>query len=315
MPGLSKNLVLNLHDIGCSQRCVFCQSYSFVSRKKARQVAAEQLSKLKLYCRQEKEINLIILSGNDPGEYFDLVNFLKNIKKITPAQVVVQSNGLAFGNRIFLKELLAVGNISSFQLPIYGHNAKLHDFVVGKKGSFDMIIRVLGNFKKLGFGNLKLHTLFLKQNEDYLPELVNFLLSFGLPVDASLVCLPGYQGKYDRGVLANAPDLKKVFSFFKKEAKLIKRYNQNLFFYDLPFCLAPGAINLSFRDEQARGGYDHFRKKKIDMAKSRGESVAAYRILKKSSKCRSCLFGKKCKGITSPYLDLKLFSPQPAKLE
>jgi predicted RecB family nuclease len=51
----------------------------------------------------------------------------------------------------------------------------------------------------------------------------------------------------------------------------------------------------------------------IDTKIDKGEIIAAYRVLAKEKKCRSCAFDKICQGITKPYIDLKLFKADPQK--
>ncbi|HRY52550.1 MAG TPA: radical SAM protein [Candidatus Portnoybacteria bacterium] len=305
-----KTIVLNLHNIGCSQRCVFCQVHKFIDKNEADLIAREQLSDLDSFCHKNGEPDLIILSGNDPGEYSNLADFLKEIKKITQAKVFIQSNCLAFSDIVFTKKVLLAGNVESIQVPLYGYKAQIHDTITGEKGSFKKIIKALDNLKKLGFKRIKIHTLFLKQNEDFLSELFRFLLTLDLPIDASLVCLPSCKGIYSQKTLKNVPNIEKIRSFFKREAEMIGDFNDRLFFYDLPLCLAVGAKNLSFFDSGASGGYKHFSKDKIDISKCGKGTVASYRILKKMPTCKKCSLFNRCQGITKPYIDLNLFKPE-----
>ena len=75
-------LILNLHDIGCKNHCVFCASAEYLNQKIADQIAKEELKKLNCL-KQNKNIQSIIISGNDPIEYYNFIDFLKRIKKIT----------------------------------------------------------------------------------------------------------------------------------------------------------------------------------------------------------------------------------------
>jgi len=309
-----ETLILNLHDIGCQNRCIFCRRYSrSLNRKRADRIAREQIAKLKNFKGNQKA-GLLIISGNDPLEYYDFVNFLKEIKKRTAVSVFLQSNCLDLANKVYLEKILDVGNIGKIQIPIYGHNAKIHDSITGNKGSFSLILKAIKNLEKIGFRDLLLHSLFLKQNEKHLLQFFNFLLKFGYPADASLVSLPSYRGRYSKKVLGNAPDLSLVRDLFKNKISRILNKN-NLFLHDIPFCLAPGIKNISFRNDSSCGGYDHFAERKIDKVFINNQIWAAYRSLSKPHICRQCLLFDACRGIALPYLELKLFKPLPYKKE
>jgi MoaA/NifB/PqqE/SkfB family radical SAM enzyme len=303
-------LVLNLHDIGCKNRCIFCGEYSsYAGKEEADAIAGQELEKLKLLGDKNLNIGQIIISGNDPLEYYDLVGFLRKIKKRTPMSVFLQSHCISFENINYLKEVVSVGNISKIQIPIYGHNAKIHDSVTGNSGSFKSVMRAIGNFKKIGFDKIQINTLFLKQNENYLYPFFSFLINFGYVIDASLPCIPSFKGVYSHRSKKYIPNVNKVKILFRK-FKEGKKDISLLYLHDVPFCLAPGATNVSFKSVSYRG-YDHFRNKPIDIKITDGEIVAAYRVLSKEKKCRSCALDSICKGITKPYIDLGLFKAKP----
>jgi MoaA/NifB/PqqE/SkfB family radical SAM enzyme len=302
-------LILNLHDIGCKNHCVFCASAEYLNQKIADQIAKEELKKLNCL-KQNKNIQSIIISGNDPIEYYNFIDFLKRIKKITNIGIFLQSHCVNFEDINYLKKVLEVGNVKFIQIPLYGHTAQIHDSITQNKGSFNSVMKAINNLKKLGFDGIKLHTLFLKQNEKYLFKHFSFLLKFGYPIDASLPCIPSYQDRYSPKLIKNIPDLKKVFNFLKNIKKCGKNFDK-IFIYDIPLCLAPGISNVSFSTGLPHKGYEHFKNIKIDKKYINKEIMPFYRILVKGPECSRCILDNKCKGITKPYLDLGLFQPKP----
>lgn len=304
-------LILNLHDIGCKNCCIFCGKHSrYINRKKSDLIANQELEKLKLI--KKLKIGSIIISGNDPIEYAGFIDFLRKIKKATDLNIFLQSHCINFENLDYLKKVIAVGNINKIQIPIYGHNAKIHDSVTKNPGSFDSIIKAVDNFKKIGFDEIQINTLFLKQNQNHLQPFFDFLMDLGYPIDVSLPCIPSCKGKYYSEKKKYISDLNKVKIFFEKLKK--EKNNISLIqLHDIPFCLAPGISNFGFRSELSHKGYEHFRNKQIDTVVVKGELLAAYRILAKDEECRSCVFDNKCQGITKPYIDLKLFKAKPLR--
>lgn len=303
-------LILNLHDIGCKNRCIFCGKHTeYTGKKDSDVIACQELKKLDLLDNDKFDIGQIIISGNDPLEYHGFVSFLRKIKKRTSINVFLQSHCVGFEDVEYLKKVIAVGNVGKIQIPIYGHNAKIHDSVTKNPGSFNSIVKAVGNFKKIGFDNVQVNTLFLKQNENHLYPFFNFLIRLGYVVDASLPCIPSFKGIYSPSSKKYIPNIDKVKMLFEKLREDGKDTSL-LNLHDIPFCLAPGIRDVNFKSVSYKG-YDHFKNKPIDIRTIKGEIVAAYRILAKEKKCRSCIFDKICQGITKPYIDLKLFKADP----
>lgn len=306
-----QTLILVLHHIGCKNRCVFCGEVKYVSKKIADQIAEIELKKLD-YPKVNKNINSVIISGNDPIEYYNFVDFLKKIKKVTDVGIFLQSHCIDFENIDYLKTVLDVGNITSVQVPIYGHTPKVHDAITQNPGSFKSVIKALDNFKKLNFKNIQLHTLILKQNEDYFLKLFSFLLKFNYKIDVSLVCIPSFRGRYIKRRLNNIPNLDKVSTCFKKMKEKFKSNLDKIFLHDIPPCIAPfNFTNINFRSKYSYKGYEHFKNRKIDTVIVNKEIIPEYRVLLKDKKCKKCVLDNICFGITKPYIDLGLFKAKP----
>lgn len=303
-------LILDLHDVGCRNHCIFCGSVEYLNKEDADRIAEEELKKLDCL-RRDKNIQFIIVSGRDAIEYYNFVGFLKKIKKITSISIFLQSHCIDFADIAYLKKVLKAGNIRYIRIPIYGHNACVHDSITQNKGSFAATIKAIQNLRKLHFSTIQLHTLFLKQNEKQFTKLFVFLLKFGYVIDASLPELVSFQGKYSQKRLRNVPDLKKIRAFFKKNIKIFGKDIERISLHDIPFCLAPGINNLSFRSDFSYEGYEHLKNKKMDKIHINKEIIPLYRVLAKGPECSRCILGNKCKGITKPYLDLGLFQPRP----
>lgn len=310
-----ETLVLNLHDIGCKNKCIFCSPLKlpYVGKTIANKIAKEELKKLD-YLKKNKNIQSIIISGNDPIEYHDLIGFLRNIKKITDIGVFFQSHCIDFENLDYLKEVLDVDVVRSIQVPIYGHNEKIHDSITQNPGSFKSIMMALENLKKMNFNNVQFNTLILKQNEDYIPELFSFLLKFGYKINASLPCIPSFNGKYLDRYLKNVPDLNKVSEGLKKVKDSMTNLDR-ISLIDIPFCIAHfGLNNTGFSNNlnhKAHKGYEHFKNKYTDILIIGKEVIPRYRILSKSELCKNCILDDRCFGITIPYVDLGHFKSKP----
>lgn len=307
--GDDETLILNLHDIGCENKCIFCGQHKKIKKIDCDKIANEQIKKLN-YLTKNKNVKYIIISGNDPIEYYDFIGFLKKIKKKTDLKIFLQSHCNNFSDFNYLKQILSVGNIERIQVPLYGNNAKIHDAVTRHKGSFGKVKKALKNLNILGFNNINLHTLFLKQNENHLMNLFLFLFKYNYPIDVSLPCIPSFNGQFDKNVFKFIPSISKIKKFFEQFNK-----NENLIskisVYDIPLCIAKNIKNFGFMSSVAHKGYEHFKNKKIDIIKINQEVVASYRVLSKTALCNKCVKDKICQGITRPYYDLNLFEAEP----
>ncbi len=316
------DIVLNLVHIGCRNKCVFCGEGTRMGQKEADILAQRELGKLKSI-KDPGQVMSIHVSGGDPIEYHDFLGLLRRIKELTNIKVSLFSHCMAFEDYSFLKEALDIGVISFIQIPVYGHNAEVHDSVTRNPGSFDSAMRAIRNLRRLSFSNLRVQSLLLRQNQEHIRELFAFNSGLAPEMSFMLPCIPSMKREYMKAYADNAPDLGKVSSSLREAGDEFAASGARnmVYFFDIPFCVSGfGPENTGFSNElekKAPRAYEYLEleKSNVDRKIIGSETIPSYRLLSKTLECRGCIYQDVCHGIQLPYIDLGLFRARPIESE
>lgn len=101
--------------------------------------------------------------GNEPLLYPHILDTVALAKKCGFREIEILTSGELLSDRFFLEELIKRG-VTSFSLPIFGSNEKVHDAIVQREGSFKELFMALMNLKQKKEINVYVHTNLLKQN-------------------------------------------------------------------------------------------------------------------------------------------------------
>jgi MoaA/NifB/PqqE/SkfB family radical SAM enzyme len=154
----------------CNNNCQFC--YEKNNRHlpdKATSEAKKEI--LAAWEKGRKEIHFI---GGEPTIRPDILDLINYAKKIGFKHVHITTNGRMFAYPDFAKRMIASG-IVEVTFSIHGHSGKVHDKQTNITGSFDQLVRGVGNLKKLKFDKIGTNTAITKINYQYLSQIGDIL--------------------------------------------------------------------------------------------------------------------------------------------
>jgi MoaA/NifB/PqqE/SkfB family radical SAM enzyme len=177
IPTLSKDFYLTLSGaIRCELNCVFCSTSLSDYRGNGQSFPDMDFIKSSLKdARRYSKSDYLYIGGNEPLWFPDITDIIKYAEKLGFKKISIASTGLRLANKSFVDEIVGAG-VDRIELPIYGHNEKLHDSITGTKGSFAKIVKAMNNLRKHPGVRVVLHTLMLKQNYLKIPELYDFVV-------------------------------------------------------------------------------------------------------------------------------------------
>jgi MoaA/NifB/PqqE/SkfB family radical SAM enzyme len=300
-----------LHDSRCTNNCVFCGTRDFGAIKE--NVRAE-LKRLRAAVETGEKIDVVEISGNDPGEYAELPTLVSNVRLLVGTCAIrLASHGKTLADEEFVHRLVDAG-ITEFIIPFYGHTSRVHDGVTRTPGSFVNSILGLTNVVKAGVRHT-LTVLITKENQAYLTEVLLFVASLVSEVSVGVPYLgtPGFRDSvpdFDmlRGQLSSAVQA------VRDEGRCIIRLR------NLPRCLVnpAGAIFEESREPPV-GAYEHWRRSQmlnsgfVEILNDR--VIPRYRLFSKTRECKQCCYEGNCAGFFTTYIDHGLFKPNPVSSE
>lgn len=301
-----KSVNFVLHKSKCSNNCVFCSTQEFGDIEKNIKDEFDNLNKI---ISEGHKIRYLEISGNDPGEYPDLPNLVKKIKNISKTdKISLITHGRTLKNRKFAEELVKAG-IIEFIIPIYGHNAKIHEGVTCAEGSFKDTVMGLKNLMDLN-QRISVQSLITKANINYLKEMF-YIISKIKNLYNARIGVPCYNTDYHKysSAIVDFDDLKVKLSSALRYAMKI---NLPIYTMDIPKCLLEFQYNLMTQNDLPFGSYEHWRNNKIAVVKD-NVVIPKYRQVIKSEKCRDCIHDKTCPGFYKTYYDKGYFEFNPVK--
>lgn len=161
----------------CEYDCIFCTSnYPDKPDKIKNNSLNSELFRIKrlLAIGRQLKLKKIFLSGDEPLAHPFITQILNFSHKLGYEEINLYTSGLKLGEKDILDNILCLPLKFSFYIPIYGADAKVHDKVVQKKGSFEALISVLRALNKIKKLNVSLHSIALKQNYCFLDDILRF---------------------------------------------------------------------------------------------------------------------------------------------
>jgi MoaA/NifB/PqqE/SkfB family radical SAM enzyme len=116
----------------------------------------------------------LCIIGNDPMMHPQILKIIKEAKKSGFKEIEVMTSGELLADKGLMKKLKSSG-VTSFSIPIFSSDAKIHDDIVQKKGSLALAIRAINEAKRSGIRSY-IHTNLLKQNIDGMKKLEKFIM-------------------------------------------------------------------------------------------------------------------------------------------
>lgn len=305
---MRNNFGLVLHESQCTNNCVFCGGKKMGDIKKN---VREELDKINEVLASGQKIERIEISGHDPGEYEKLPEFVARVKTRTGAKKIsLLTNGKKLADKEFLKKLIGAG-VNHFIIPLYGHNAKIHDKITASSGSFVKTMRGVANLYNLG-QKVSFQCLITRENQAHLADLVSFLARLPF-ADFCRLGVPCYK-RNNRRFIESIPNFSVLKVQLSEALRLCRQMNFNLQLFDVPRCL----VNFHYENMAVNAipikAYENLKSNKFHSFKIiNGEAVPEYRLKKKGKKCRQCIHDKDCEGFFANYIDSGYFKCQPMR--
>lgn len=168
-----RNWVRLTHD--CNNRCTFCLDSNALNGT----LRDTEEIKIQIIEGRKKGMTRLILSGGEPTIHPNFLDFVLLGKRAGYRKVQTVTNGRMFSYPEFLKRAAANG-LDEITFSLHGHNAKLHDRLVGVPGAFEQEVKGLKAALAMGCFIINIDIVINKQNVPHLPEILDTFISWGV---------------------------------------------------------------------------------------------------------------------------------------
>ncbi|HOJ85437.1 MAG TPA: radical SAM protein [Elusimicrobiales bacterium] len=288
----------------CNNKCDFCAQGSkrtFIERK----TRAEIIKALKDGIKSQA--NSVVFTGGEPTLHPDLIDLIKEAKRLKYEYIQIQTNGRTLSDMDFLKKIKSAG-ANEISPALHGSKPEIHDKLTNADNSFNETIKGIINSKKLGLYVLT-NTVITSLNYKDLPQIAK-LLTY-LKVDQfqfAFVHIIGTAWEKRDWIV---PKKSKVMPYLKKAldigiSKGIKCYTEAI-----PYCFMKGYEECVAEKIIPDGPV-------VD-AEVFVENYGEYRRNEgkvKHKKCKKCFYFKICEGPWREYPEIfgwEEFKPVMAK--
>jgi MoaA/NifB/PqqE/SkfB family radical SAM enzyme len=159
----------------CNNRCTFCldsaaHNGTYLPRRHIRSEIIEG---------RNNGATRLILSGGEPTIHPNYVEFIKLGSQLGYRKVQTVTNGRMFAYPEFLNACLDAG-LSEITFSVHGHNAKVHDALVGVKGAYEEEIRGLKMALADGRPIINIDVCLNRGNIKGIPQLLDNMMEIGV---------------------------------------------------------------------------------------------------------------------------------------
>lgn len=159
----------------CNQRCTFClDSWN----QNGTYVPLTELTRFVKRGHAEGGQRLI-LSGGEATVHPDFIKLIRYGRKVGYEWIQTVTNGQMFAYPEFARQC-KVSGIDEVTFSMHGHNAKLHDRLVGLPGAFERANQGIRNLQALGGVVVNVDVVINKSNVRHLREILDFYFDMGI---------------------------------------------------------------------------------------------------------------------------------------
>ena len=285
------NLFLLLNKCHCSYGCIFCDRGYKITREIIKKqekfddykTESIQLQKMIYDGFHKENKKRLTIGGNEPLNHPNIIKIINFAKKVGYKNITIQTSGLKFSNHNYLLKFIS-GGMNEVEIPIYSSKSEVHDKIVRRNGSYNILIKAIENLSKLNV-KLSMRTVILKQNVSEIKKIITKFkivdIIFPFPIQ---------------------------FKDISNETR-IKLYTQICpKLTDIPLdILAKLKLNIPCINNKKYVEINHERKrieKDQIIIEYLNKDEAPYLAKSKPKKCKSCKEFNNCEGIYTPYLDI-----------
>ena len=159
----------------CNNHCTFCLD----SNAHDGTMRANLDIKIQIIEGKKRGAERLILSGGEPTMHPNFLDFVRLGKRAGYRKVQTVTNGRMFKYPAFL-ETAAKNGLDEITFSLHGHNAKLHDALVGTPGAFAEETAGLKAALAAGCFIINIDIVINKQNVRHLPEMLEMFIGWGV---------------------------------------------------------------------------------------------------------------------------------------
>ncbi|HIN85923.1 MAG TPA: radical SAM protein [Myxococcales bacterium] len=241
----------------CNNKCTFCLDTLAHNET----MASEEEIKAQIIEGRRDGATRLILSGGEPTVHPHFVKFVKYGRMAGYRRVQTVTNGRMFSYPGYLKRCLDAG-LQEITFSVHGHNAKVHDALVGVKGAFEEEVRGIKMALADGRPIINMDVCLNKGNIKRIPELLHHFIDIGVKEFDLLHLIPfgnAWEEKHRKSLMYDIDDAK---PYIEAALKLSERPDIHIWFNRFPPPYLEGYEHLiqdpyKLNDE-ARGRFEEY---------------------------------------------------------
>ncbi len=156
----------------CQNRCAFCYAASPHREGEHRVMSAAEVKSVMDTIFHEAHVPSLSFTGGEATLRPDLPELIRHGERLG-LRVNLITNGVRAADPDYARSLVEAG-LASAQVSIEAPEARLHDRLVGRQGSFEATVAGVQNFRKLGI-HCHTNSTLCQENLDRAPDLIRFL--------------------------------------------------------------------------------------------------------------------------------------------
>lgn len=160
----------------CNNNCLFCY---FMARNKGPCNLDTAKARKLFYFIRKLGIGTLEITGGEAtlrADILDLIRYAKRNLKFD--KITIITNGTRFSDERFAAEAVKAG-VDDVLVSIHGHDAALHDRLVGRNGAFKEVLKAVKNIKQLGI-SCRSNTVISNLNYSKSSEIAGLLNNSGI---------------------------------------------------------------------------------------------------------------------------------------
>lgn len=279
----------------CNNSCSFCiNSYKRDLESKSTARIMQEMA----VARKQGNTYLELIGG-EPTIRPDILDIISFGRKLKFRDIVMATNGRLFSYNDFAKRIVEAG-LTDLIFSIHGDTPKLHDSLTRAKGSFEQLMKGIGNIRSAGLWKIGTNTTIVKQNYRRLEKIGILIRSLGIN-NAEFIFVDPENGEISDDFHTFVPRISKAAPYIHKTLALAQEKTTHWHVRYVPLCYFTEYIHqISELKESEFFNTQHLAPDfiNLDVVTSR-KNISR----KKTKKCIGCDLFDSCEGIWRKYLE------------
>lgn len=241
----------------CNNLCTFCLDTLAHNGT----ISSEEEVKKRIIEGRRKGATRLILSGGEPTIHPQYVKFIKYGKLAGYEKIQTVTNGRMLSYPDFMNRCLDAG-LDEITFSVHGHNAKVHDALVGVPGAFDEEVEAIRMALEDGRPIVNIDVCLNRGNIRKLPELLDRFMEMGVKEYDLLHLIPFGMAWDEKHRDQLVYDIEESFPFVQHALKVSERPDVHIWFNRFPPPYLEGYEHLIQdpykMNDEVRGRYEEY---------------------------------------------------------